>query len=219
MILYDYILSPDCYKIRLLAALTGQRLTLQAVDYHPGAEHRSPAFRMLNPAGTIPVLQDDALILTESAAILTYVAAMSGPDWLGEDTPLMRGQVAQWLAFAHRLSASIGKARSHDMLQQPADIDACRRAGVACLQELESALTELRLRGFGYLAGARPTVADIACFPHAMLAPDGGISTDAYPAIRLWTRSLRALPGFIEMPGIHRLHELKPEPIGTAGQD
>lgn len=219
MILHDYILSPDCYKIRLLAALTGQRLTLQAVDYHPGAEHRSAAFRMLNPAGTIPVLQDGALILTESAAILTYVAAMSGPEWLGEDTPQMRGQVAQWLAFAHRLSASIGKARSHDMLQQPADIDACRRAGVACLQELEAALTEQRLLGLGFLAGGRPTLADIACFPHAMLAPDGGISTDPYPAIRLWSRSIRALPGFIEMPGIHRLHELKPEPIGTAGQD
>jgi glutathione S-transferase len=48
-----------------------------------------------------------------------------------------------------------------------------------------------------------------------MLAPDGGISTDPYPAIRLWTRSLRALPRFIEMPGIHRLHELKPEPTGS----
>ena len=35
MILYDYILSPDCYKVRLLAALTGARLTLRAVDFHP----------------------------------------------------------------------------------------------------------------------------------------------------------------------------------------
>jgi glutathione S-transferase len=72
------------------------------------------------------------------------------------------------------------------------------------------------LRGDAFLAGNRPTLADIACFPHAMLAPDGGISTDPYPTIRLWTRSLRALPRFIEMPGIHRLHELKPEPSGTS---
>ncbi len=43
-----------------------------------------------------------------------------------------------------------------------------------------------------------------------LLAPDGGISVDPYPSIRLWTRSIRALPGFIEMPGIHRLHDLKP---------
>jgi hypothetical protein len=46
--------------------------------------------------------------------------------------------VAQWLAFGHRLSASIGKARTHDMLQKPADIDSCRKAGVAALRELEA---------------------------------------------------------------------------------
>ena len=95
-------------------------------------------------------------------------------------------------------------------------IDACRKSGVTALRELEAALIEAHLRGDAFLAGHRPTLADIACFPHAMLAPDGGISTDPYPAIRLWTRSLRALPRFIEMPGIHRLHELKPEPTGSS---
>lgn len=215
MILYDYVLSPDCYKVRLLAALTGAKITLRAVDFHPGAEHRTPPFLMLNPAGTIPVMEDDGLILTDSSAILTYVAAKAGPAWLGDDDAVMRARVAQWLAFAQRLSASIGKARTHDMLQKPADIDACRAAGVQCLREIEAALVEQGIRGARFLAGDRPTLADIACFPHSMLAPDGGISVDPYPSIRLWTRRIRALPGFIEMPGIHRLHDLKPEPVGT----
>lgn len=214
MILYDYVLSPDCYKVRLLAALTGATLTLRPVDFHPGAEHRKPEFLMLNPAGTIPVMEDDGLILTDSSAVLTYVAAKAGPAWLGDDDAVMRARVAQWLAFAQRLSASIGKARTHDMLQKPADIDACRAAGIQCLREIEAALVEQDIRGARFLAGNRPTLADIACFPHSMLAPDGGISVDPYPAIRLWTRRIRALPGFIEMPGIHRLHDLKPEPVG-----
>lgn len=214
MILYDYVLSPDCYKVRLLAALTGAKLTLRAVDFHPGGEHRGPEFLRLNPAGTIPVMEDDGVILTDSSAILTYVAAKAGPGWLGDDDARMRGRVAQWLAFAQRLSASIGKARVHDMLQKPADIDACRAAGVQCLREIEAALVEQDIMGQRFLAGDRPTLADLACFPHSMLAPDGGISVDPYPAIRLWTRRIRALPGFIEMPGIHRLHDLKPEPLG-----
>lgn len=214
MILYDYVLSPDCYKVRLLAALTGTAITLRPVDFHPGAEHRKPEFLMLNPAGTIPVMQDGGVILTDSSAILTYVAAMAGPEWLGDDDAVMRARVAQWLAFAQRLSASIGKARTHDMLQKAADIDACRAAGIQCLREIEEALLEQALRGARFLAGDRPTLADIACFPHSMLAPDGGISVDPYPSIRLWTRRIRALPGFIEMPGIHRLHDLKPEPTG-----
>ena len=66
-----------------------------------------------------------------------------------------------------------------------------------------------------FLAADRPTVADIACFPYVALAPDGGVSLDSYPSIRLWMRAIRSLEGFIEMPGIHRLHELKPDPHET----
>ena len=105
--------------------------------------------------------------------------------------------------------------RSSPNQQGNAPRGGARVGGVAALRELEGALIEARLRGDAFLAGNRPTLADIASFPHAMLAPDGGISTDPYPTIRLWTRSLRALPRFIEMPGIHRLHELKPEPTGS----
>ncbi|NIY99672.1 glutathione S-transferase family protein, partial [Salipiger sp. HF18] len=71
MILYDYILSPSCYRVRLFAALIGRRLDLRAVDFHPGQEHRSDAMLALNPAGTLPVLKDDGIVLTESTAILT----------------------------------------------------------------------------------------------------------------------------------------------------
>jgi len=41
---------------------------------------------------------------------------------------------------------------------------------------------------------------------------DGGVTLDDYPSVRLWTRAVRALERFIEMPGIHRLHELTPTP-------
>ena len=46
-----------------------------------------------------------------------------------------------------------------------------------------------------------------------MLSQDGGGSLDAYPSIRLWTRAIRSLDRFVEMPGIHRLHDLKPAPV------
>ncbi len=212
MILYDYILSPSCYRVRLLAALIGRRLDLRAVDLHPGQEHLSEPMLALNPAGTIPVLTDDGLVLTESTAILTYLAAHDAPAWLGEDTPAMRARVAQWLAFAQRLTDSAGAARAHDMLLAPGDIDALRKQATQALRELEAALSAARRRGESFLAGNRPTIADIACFPHVALAPDGGLPLDPYPSIRLWMRAIRALDGFIEMPGIHRLHELKPEP-------
>jgi glutathione S-transferase len=211
MILHDYVLSASCYKVRLMAALVGQRLDLLAVDFHPGRAHKSAAFRDLNPAGTLPVLVDGDLTLTESTAMLVYLATRA-KGWQGDGTPLQSAQVQHWLAFAARLGATLGLARLHDMLLYPADIDATRHAGIDCLRELESHLTEARLAGRIFLVGTTPTIADIACFPNVALSPDGGVSLDDYPAIRLWLRAIRSLDRFIEMPGIHRLHELKPAP-------
>ena len=215
MILYDYILSPDAYKVRLMAALAGVKLDLRAVDVHPGHEHESVPLRALNPAGSIPILIDGDLILTESAAMLVYLARLEAPTWLGDDNAANAARVQQWLAFSRRLTDHLGGARATEMLSEPGDLPALQRAGTLDLRELEAALTERRILGQTFLASDRPTVADIACFPYVALAPDGGVSLDPYPSIRLWTRAIRTLPGFIEMPGIHRLHELKPEPLST----
>lgn len=208
MILYDYVLSASCYKVRLMAALVGEKLTLTAVDFHPGREHKSPAFRDLNPAGTLPVLVDGDLVLTESTAMLVYLATRAG-GWMGSGA-VQSAQVQGWLAFSARLGSSLGMARLHDMLHYAADIAAVRRAGVECLRELEAHLTEARFAGRTFLVGDGPTIADIACFPNVALAPDGGVGLDDYPSIRLWMRAIRSLERFVEMPGIHRLHELKP---------
>ncbi|WOI56441.1 glutathione S-transferase family protein [Palleronia sp. LCG004] len=210
MILYDWVLSPNCYKVRLMAALCGERLSLHAVDLYPGREHLSEPCIGLNPAGTLPILQDGDLVLTESAAILTYLARRSG-GWLAEG-PADAAHLQNWLSFAERLNATAGLARSIDMLGVPGSLATAQTGGRACLRQLEAALSERRMEGATFLVGDGPTIADIACFPHVMLAPDGGITLAPYPSIRLWTRAVRALPGFVEMPGIHRLHELLPEP-------
>jgi glutathione S-transferase len=218
MRLYDYILSPSCYKVRLMAALVGIKLDLRPVDFHPGAEHRGPELLGLNPGGSIPILEDGDLILTESSAMLAYLAAKASPEWLGGGGAEETARIQQWLSFSHRLTANLGGARLHEMLLRPGDIGALQANGIAALRELEAGLFEQKMRGMRFLASDRPTIADIACFPYVALAPDGGVSLDTYPTIRLWSRALRSLDGFIEMPGIHRLHELKPEPQLETGE-
>ncbi|MGY5775122.1 glutathione S-transferase family protein [Rhizobium sp. LEGMi135b] len=212
MKLYDYVLSPSCYKVRLMAAILGIKLEIRPVDFHPGAEHRGPELLALNPAGSIPILEDGDLVLTESSAMLAYLAANAAPEWLGNGSPRETARMQQWLSFSHRLTANLGGARLHEMLLRPGDIKALQAQGITALRELEAGLFEQGERGMRFLAASRPTIADIACFPYVALAPDGGVSLDPYPSIRLWMRAIRSLPGFIEMPGIHRLHELKPDP-------
>ena len=134
MILYDYILSPNCYKVRLMAALIGKEITLRPVDFHPGKEHKSEALLPLNPAGSIPILTDGDLVLTESAAMLAYLAASHAEEWLGDDTPQHAAQVQQWQAFSHRLTASLGEARLVAMLHGQGDLDALQTQGIASLR-------------------------------------------------------------------------------------
>ena len=152
-------------------------------------------------------------VLTESAAILSYIAAKHGQNWLATSDAGEVGAQQQWLSFSHRLTSALGGARLVEMLHFPGDLAALQEAGIAALRELEAALFARRLTGQTFLVGDRITIADIACFPYVALAPDGSVSLDPYASIRIWMRAIRAQPRFIEMPGIHRLHELAPDPL------
>lgn len=61
---------------------------------HPNHDLDSPAYRALNPFGQIPVIDDDGVVVSESGAILLYLARKSGQlmphDLAGE------AQVLRW---------------------------------------------------------------------------------------------------------------------------
>ena len=61
---------------------------------HPNHDLDSPAYRALNPFGQIPVIDDDGVVVSESGAILLYLARKSGKlmphDLAGE------AQVLRW---------------------------------------------------------------------------------------------------------------------------
>ena len=211
--LYNYVLSGNCYKVRLLAALLGVNYETVAVDFHPGKEHQQEKFLSLNPAATLPVLVFDETVLTETQAMLVWLAETHDASglWWPTKNPHEIVSVLQWLGFSSRLSATVGELRLHSMLNKVIDVDSARSGAIKVLRELESHLTEQRLLGMQWLTGDHPTVADIACFPYAALSPDAGIEHDDYPAIRSWMHALRSLDRFLTMPGIHELHELRSE--------
>lgn len=212
--LYDYVLSGNCYKIRLFAALLGMEHDGVSVDFYPGFEHRSEAMLALNPAGTLPVMvtaEDE--VLTETNAMLAWIALRAGEGiasrWFPAADPDLGPRVQQGLAFGAGLTGSIGLARLHSMLDWPTDGEAARKAGLKHLRALELHLTDRQIEGGLWWAGDHPTIADIACFPYVALSPDAGLNHDGFPAIRRWLYAVRSLPGFITMPGIHAMHELR----------
>lgn len=207
--LYNYVLSGNCYKIRLMAALLGVSYDTVAVDFYPGREHLSEPMLAMNPAGTLPILQAGDMVLTETQAMLGWLATEHDPSgsWYPSGTDA-HAQVLQWLGFSSRLTASVGMARLNAMLDWPCDVEAVRKAAHKDLDAFELLLTDRVFAGQTWLAGDGPTIADIACFPYVALSPDAGFEHDGYPAIRSWLYAVRSLPGFVTMPGIHYLHEL-----------
>ncbi len=210
---YNYVLSGNCYKFRLLASLLAVEYESVAVDFHPGVEHRSEKYLRLNPAGTLPILQADGRVFTETQAMLVWLASKhdkSGAWWPEKNSDAIV-QVMQWLGFAARLSATVGELRLHSMLNKDIDAAAAKAGAIKALRELEAHLVQQQIRGEQWLGANSPTVADIACFPYTALSPDAGIEHDAFPAIRQWLYAVRSLDGFVTMPGIHELHEQRDE--------
>lgn len=209
--LYNYVLSGNCYKIRLMAGLLGVDYQTVAVDFYPGFEHRSERMLALNPAGTLPVMMAGDTVLTDTQAMLAWLALNHDATgkWFPAADPTLGPLVQQWLAFSGRLTNNAGLARLHAMLNWPIDAEAAHRAAIKDLRELELHLTDRVFEGRTWLVGDHPTIADIACFPYVALSPDAGLDHDGYPAIRNWLYAVRSLPGFLTMPGIHHLHELR----------
>ena len=204
--LYDYVLSGNCYKVRLLAALLDVEYERVAVDFYPGLEHRGEAFRAINPAGTLPVVELDGQVLVDSDQILITLARRFDPSgrWYPQQAQA-RAQVERWLELGQQVTQSVGPARLHSMLDWPLEKGTKARAREALLA-FETALTQRRLEGGKWLVGEAPSIADIACFPYVALSPDAGLEHDGLAAIRNWTFEVRSLPGFVTMPGIHAMH-------------
>lgn len=209
--LYNYVLSGNCYKIRLMASLLGVSYDTVAVDFYPGYAHRSAEMLALNPAGTLPVLRSGDLVLSETQAMLGWLAHSFDPSgtWNPIHDADLHAQVLQWLGFSGRLTSSVGLARLNAMLDWPVDVDSVRKAAQNDLDELELLLTDRVILGKTWLVGDHPTIADVACFAYTALSPDAGFEHDGRPAVRNWLYAVRSLPGFVTMPGIHQLHELR----------
>src|SRR6188472_1196965 len=84
--------------LRVLWALEEMELPYEIVGMdHPNHDLDSPAFRAKNPFGQIPVIDDDGVVVTESGAILLYLARKSGklvPHDLAGEAQVLRWSVA-----------------------------------------------------------------------------------------------------------------------------
>lgn len=84
--------------LRVLWAAEEMELPYEIVGMdHPNQDLDSPSFRALNPFGQLPVIDDDGVVVTESGAILLYLARKSGkllPRDVAGEAQVLRWSVA-----------------------------------------------------------------------------------------------------------------------------
>jgi glutathione S-transferase len=192
---YRMALSGHCHRVELFLSLLGLPRELVDVDMRAG-EHKRPAFLARNPFGQVPVIEDGEVTLADSNAILVYLEGRYAPGtWLPRD-PLGAAQVQRWLSVAAgQLAFGPAAARVIELFRKPEDCTPYVTRGHQLLQVMER---ELSARD--WLAGTRPTLADVANYSYVVSAPEGRVSLEEYPAVRAWLARIEALPGFVPMP-------------------
>ncbi|MCJ7871052.1 glutathione S-transferase [Phaeobacter sp. J2-8] len=186
--------SGHAHRALVFAKLAGIAHDAVHVDLAAGA-HKTPEFLAMNPNGQVPVLEDGDVIVSDSNAILVYLARQYAPDWMPSDA-VGEANVQRWLTLAAgEIAFGSCAARLITVFGAPLNADFAAATAAKAMQKLEAGLA-----GRDWLVGDRPTIADVAAYSYTAHAPEGNISLDPYPNVRAWLTRFEALDGFEAMP-------------------
>ncbi|XP_033213763.1 uncharacterized protein LOC117170828 [Belonocnema kinseyi] len=155
--LYQTIYSTPCRAVRLVAAALGVDLNLKICDIRKGDQFK-PEFIKMNPQHTIPTMDDNGLYLSESRAIMTYLADQYGKDdSLYPKDPKKRAFVDQRLYF------DMGFYQLFKTYYRPTIFENKSKDTID-FEKLDTAFGFLEkfLEGENYVAGKNLTIADLA---------------------------------------------------------
>ncbi len=179
-------------------------LLCNALDIQPNFEHvvlhkadeKSTRFLTLNPQGKVPVLVDGPLVLSESNAILQYLAhKYQSTLWPSE--PSAQGEVLKWLFWqSGDWNKGLG-VFSHRRVVLPhwgfGDHQALSLDHMDSFHDVMGQLDRL-LNGKQYLVGENFTIADISLGSYLLFAEQARIPLEDYANVSLWYKLLSNTP-------------------------
>lgn len=191
--IHSFPLSGHSHRVRLFAALAGIPHNVVDVDLKSG-EHKGAAFLALNPFGQVPVIEDGDVVISDSNAILVYLARQYAPQYIPQNAEL-EAQVQQFLTLAAgELAFGPAAARLINVFGAALDEDACKATAAKFLAKLDA-----HLEGRNFLVGDELTIADVAIYTYTAHAPEGGVSLEGYANVRRFLAGIESLPGFVAM--------------------
>ena len=201
LLLYDNPLSSNALKVRLLLAELGLPYERQTVPF----DLPRPAwYAALNAVGGIPALADDGVVLSESNAILRYLAGREQRDDLYPADLRARAAVDEFLdrfamtfrpAFFRYESPALGFVPGKGMLGGPPRPDELEQVAAAIAPTMY--LLDGLIDPSGFALG-RFTIADVAAAPILFRTTKTGLDLGPYGNLARWRETLLARPSFAE---------------------
>lgn len=184
--------TPNSVKVPIALEEMALEYRLHPVNIRAGGQ-KSPDFVALNANAKVPVLVDGDLVLTESAAILVYLAEKTGQ--LMPATGDGRARVFEQLFFhASGLGPAFGNVgffRKFAPEPIPLAIDRFGNEALRVVGVLDGVLAKQQ-----FVAGDALTIADIAHFGWLWRRQFAEVSIDHAPNVGRWYAELEARPAF-----------------------
>ena len=202
MKLYCHPISTTSRPVMLFAAESGIALELQVVDLFTG-EHFQPPFESVNPNHLVPVLDDGDFRLTESSAILKYLADKMGSPLYPQDLQ-QRARVNErmdWVNTQLNRELAYGLVYPQILPSHKRRSDEAQQATLQWAQErAQGWLKVLDAHILGpqrpWLCGDAMTIADFYAASFVALAELTGSDFAAYPNVKQWLARMKALAGW-----------------------
>lgn len=188
---------PDARSFRPLWALEelGLKYKLHLLPFPPRV--REPAYLEVNPLGTIPAMRDGETFMTESAAIVQYLATRYGPSDLA--VAVDEADYGAWLNWLHFGEATLTfpqtlvlRYRRFEPGKAEVVADDYAKWFLSRLRQVDRALSD----GREWLCAGRFTGADISVGYALLLARTLKLDVNFSPAVAAYWERLRERPGF-----------------------
>lgn len=173
---------------------------LHWVDFAAG-QQRAPDYLAVNPKGRVPALVTDRGVLTETPALLEWIAGIATPRLMPSD-PWLAARVRETMSY---LASTVHVAHAHKMrgsrwADDPGAHDAMRdkvTSNIAdCAAYLDAQLD-------GDWVGRAFGVADLYLWNVARWFPGDGVPLDAFPRLHAHHDRVAARPAVARVIALH----------------
>jgi len=199
MKLYHNPLSPNVRRVRLTAAVLGIELEEQVLDFAKG-EHKSAEHLAVNANGAVPTLVDGDFALTESRAIMQYLASKKPESGLLPKDEKERADVTRWQFWdASHFSPCCATVAFEKLMKPMMGMGAPDEAKIAeALKNFQrwAAVLDKSLEGRDYIVGKQLTIADLTLASSLMYSAQAGLPVADFKNVAAWFARISELDGW-----------------------